>query len=244
MNTNGFFRNTALFLAPMVCALCLAAAPATAQNAQQVRGFMAGHLQSVVFDGSTHAGWYSFPGQQPKLHFNGDQVRITSGLHSTVLLSRVADSADSTAEVSLTHPPISTSSISGLAVLSDAQHAMVIGLEGGSVVLWQLDPAAARIVARQQVNGSSPLEFRVTGGTAADIRFFWRHPGDSAWHPLGDAASNKILSSWREPLRFGLLLDGPRGSQVTFSNYRAASSDMASNSMPSNTMTAALANGQ
>lgn len=250
MNTNGFFRNTALFLAPLVCALCLATAPATAQNAQQVRGYMGGHLESVVFDGSTQAGWYSFPGQQPKLRFNGDQVRITSRMHSTVLLSRVADSAGSTAEVSLTRAPISTSSISGLAVLSDAQHAMVIGLEGGSVVLWQLDPAAARIVARHQVNGSSPLEFRVTGGTATDVRFFWRHPGDSAWHPLGDAASNnKILSSWREPLRFGLLLDGPRGSQVTFSNYRADSSDMASNSIPSgvqagNTMTASLVNGQ
>jgi hypothetical protein len=83
----------------------------------------------------------------------------------------------------------------------------------------------------------------VSGGNPANVRFFWRHARDGAWHSLGDSASNKILSSWREPLKFGLLLDGPQGSQVTYSNYRAASSDVASNSMPASFMTAALANG-
>ena len=144
----------------------------------------------------------------------------------------------------MTRAPISTSSISGLAVLSDAQHAMVIGLESGSVILWQLDPAGARVVARQPVNASSPLEFRVTGGTPADVRFFWRHQNDGTWHPLGDSESNTILTSWRKPLRFGLLLDGPQGSQVTFSNYRAAHSNVASYSLPSKTMLAMLVNGQ
>ncbi len=244
MNENKFLRNTVLFLVPLVCAFSLTLTQATAQNARQVRGFTGGHLQPVVFDGSTRAGWYSFPGQQPKLHFSGDQVRITSRRQSTVFLSRAADTTGSSAEVSLTSAPISTSSISGLAVLSDAQHAMVIGLEGGSVVLWQLDPVAARIVARQPVNGRSPLEFRVTGGNPADVRFFWRHPGDGAWHPLGDSASNKALSNWREPLRFGLLLDGPRGSQVTFSNYRAVNSDVASNTVPASLMMAGLVSGQ
>ncbi|MDQ2799540.1 MAG: hypothetical protein M3Y13_07860, partial [Armatimonadota bacterium] len=240
MNKTNFLRTTVLSFIPVVCALSMVATPAAAQSGQPMREFMGGHLQSVVYDGSTRAGWYSFPGQQPKLNFKGDQVRITSREHSTVLLSRAtSDASGSTAEVSLAHPPVSTSSISGLAVLSDSQHAMVIGLEGGSVVLWQLDPVAARIVARQPVNGSSPLEFRVTGGDAANVRFFWRHPGDNAWHPLGDSASNKILASWRQPLSFGLLLDGPQGSQVTFSNYRNASSDMAVNATP-NVMTAAL----
>ncbi len=244
MNKTCFLRNTVLSLISLVCSLVLTAPSASAQNGQPVRGFMGGHLQSVVYDGSTQAGWYSFPGQQPKLHFKDGQVRITSRDHSTVLLSRAADAEGSTAEVSLAQPPVSTSSISGLAVLSDAQHAMVIGLEGGSVVLWQLDPEAARVVARQPVNGSSPLEFRVSGASASDVRFFWRHPGDKAWHPLGDSASNQILSSWREPLRFGLLLDGPQGSEVTFSNYRNASSDMASNVVAPGLMTASLIAGQ
>jgi hypothetical protein len=232
MNKNNFLRNAVLSILPLVCAFSFVPTQAVAQNAQQAPEFAGAHLQYAVFDGSTQAGWYSFPGQSPKLHFKGDEVRITSQEHSTVLLSRAADTAGLAAEVSLTRAPISTSSISGLAVLSDAQHALVIGLEGGSVVLWQLDPGVARIVARQPVNASSPLEFRVAGGNAADVRFFWRHTGDGAWHPLGDSESNKILASWREPLRFGLLLDGPQGSQVTFSNYRAASSNLASNSMP------------
>jgi hypothetical protein len=239
-----FLRNTVLSFTALACSLALGSTQGSAQSIQQVRGFAAGHLQTVVFDGSTLEGWYSFPGQQPKLKFNGDQVRITSRRHSTVLLSRDADTSGSAAEVSLARAPISTSSISGLAVLSDAQHAMVIGLAAGNVVLWQLDPAGARMIARQQINADSPLEFRVSGGNAADVRFFWRHTGDGAWHRLGDSASNKVLSSWREPLKFGLLLDGPQGSQVTFSNYRAAASDMASNTMPGSYMTAALANGQ
>jgi hypothetical protein len=238
MHKTNILRTAALSLSSIVCFLGVMAIPAAAQN-----GSMLGHFRSVVYDGSTQAGWYSFPGQQPKLHFSGDQVRITSREHSTVLLSRSADAAGTTAEVSLARAPISTSSISGLAVLTDAQHAMVIGLEGGNVVLWQLDPAAARVVARQPVNGSSPLEFRVTGGNGTDVGFFWRHPKDSAWHPLGNSVSKQILASWREPLRFGLLLDGPQGSQVTFSNYRNATSDMASNFVPK-LLPAALTTGQ
>ncbi len=220
MKTKIFLHRMVLSAVSLAFAFSMTATQATAQ---QVKEFTGAHLQSVVFDGSTHAGWYSFPGQSPKLHFSHNQVRITSRKHSTVLLSRDADLLGSSAEVWLSHPPASTSSISGLGVLSDQDHAMVIGLEGGSVVLWQLDPTITKVIARQQVNESSPLEFRVTGGNAASIRFFWRHRGDSSWHALGDQEVNTKLSSWREPLRFGLLLDGPEGSQVIFSNYQASS---------------------
>jgi len=243
MKKNNILRSTVLSLVPLACTVCLAASPAFAQNAQ-AGGVMGGHLQSIVFDGSRQAGWYSFPGQSPKLHFKGDQVKITSREHSTVLLSRDGGTSGEAAEVSLTRAPISTSSISGLAVLGDAQHAMVIGLEGGSVVLWQLDPGVSKVVARQPVNSSSPLEFRVAGGNGSDVSFFWRHVGDGAWHPLGGTAANEILTSWKEPLRFGLLLDGPQGSQVTFSNYRAASANLASISKPGTVMTAMLENFQ
>ncbi len=244
MHNTTFLRNTVLSFTALACAFSLGSTAASAQNIQQTAGFAGAHLVSAVYDGSTRAGWYSFPGQQPKLQFSGDQVRITSRKHSTVLLARAADSAGSAAEVALDRAPISTSSISGLAVLTDAQHAMVIGLEAGNVVLWQLDPAAARIVAVHPVNASSPLEFRVAGGNAADVRFFWRHVGDKSWKSLGDSATSKVLSNWREPLKFGLLLDGPQGSQVTFSNYRAGVAEVASNSLPGNSLTAALVRGQ
>lgn len=202
--------------------LCAVSMTATQAAAQQARGWSTGHLQTVVFDGSTQAGWYSFPGQRPKLHFKGDQVRIQSRKHSTVLLSRDADASGTAAEVRLTRAPMSTSSISGLGLVSDAEHAMVIGLGDGSVVLWQLEPNSAKVLARQRVNTDSKFEFRVSGGDAADVRFFWRHQGDSAWHPLGDSAANRALTNWQEPLRFGLLLDGPQGSEAVFSNYRAS----------------------
>lgn len=244
MNKNKFLRNAILSLIPFACAICLAAAPALAQNADRASNVMGGHFQSVVFDGSKQAGWYSFPGQSPKLHFKGDQVRITSREHSTVLLSRDGNTSGEAAEVSLDRAPISTSSISGLAVLSDEQHAIVIGLEGGSVILWQLDQGISRVVARQPVNPSSPLEFRVASGNGSDVRFFWRHAGDGAWHSLGGSATDAILSRWREPLRFGLLLDGPQGSQVTFRNYRAASANLASLSIPGSVASSMLANGQ
>ena len=234
MKKTTFLRDTIFALVPFVCFLGVAATPAAAQQTS-----MGAHFQPAVYDGSTQAGWYSFPGQQPKLSFKNNQVRITSRQHSTVLLSG-ADAAGSTAEVSLAHPPVSTSSISGLAVLTDARHAMVIGLEGGDVVLWKLDPEAARIVARHPVNGNAPLEFRVVGGTPSTVRFFWRHPGDSSWHGLGSAASDQALVGWNQPLRFGLLLDGPQGSQVTFSNYRAANAGMASVLAAPRVMTASL----
>jgi len=249
MKTKPSPRNSVRSLIPLFCAISMAPTLVCAQRTQPSAvaphlQAVAPHLQSVVLDGSTRAGWYSFPGQSPKLTFKGNQVKITSGDHSTVLLSRGSGIANSAAEVSLTQPPSSSSSVSGLAVLSDARHAMVIGLSGGDVVLWQMDPAGAKIVASQPVNADSPLAFRVIGGTPADVRFFWRHQKDGAWHILGNPASNAILSSWPEPLSFGLLLDGPQGSEVTFSDYRAAVPGMAANTPAQNQMTAMLVSGE
>jgi hypothetical protein len=223
-----FLRGIAFSAAPVLCAVSMMT---THASAQQVRGWSTGHVQNVIFDGSRQAGWYSFPGQSPKLHFNGNQVRIKSREASTVLLSRDADASGTAAEVRLARAPMSTSSISGLGLVSDAQHAMVIGLGDGSVVLWQLEPNSAKVLARQQVNTSSKFEFRVSGGDAADVRFFWRHQGDSVWHPLGNSATNHVLTGWQEPLRFGLLLDGPQGSEVVFSNYRASLANEANASL-------------
>ncbi|MHB8303881.1 MAG: beta-xylosidase family glycoside hydrolase [Acidobacteriaceae bacterium] len=221
MIDNKFLRIMVVSVAGVLSSSFLVAAPAAAQ---QIQGHAAVRYLPAVFDGSTKTGWYSYPGQSPKLRISGDQVRITSGRHSTVMLSRGVDTASASAEVWLTHAPISTSSISGLGVMGDEDHAMVIGLGDGNVVLWQLDPNTTKVIAQQQVNAASPLQFRVTGGDAAQVRFYWRHRGDAAWHPLGDAASTGMLASWHGPLRFGLVLDGPQGSQVTFSNYHAASS--------------------
>ena len=220
-----FLRGMIFSAVPIVCAVSITA---TQASAQQVRGWSAGHVETIVFDGSTQAGWYSFPGQSPKLHFKGDQVRIKSQEHSTVLLSRDADASGTAAEVELTRAPKSTSSISGLGLVGDADHAIVIGLGDGSIVLWQLEPNSAKVLARQPVNTNSQFEFRVSGGGARDVRFFWRHQGDSAWHPLGNTAVNRVLTAWQEPLRFGLLLDGPQGSEVVFSNYRASLANEAS----------------
>lgn len=200
-------------------------------SAQQIQSYPVAHFQATVFEGSSHAGWYAYPGQQPKLRFTGNDVRITSRQHSTVMLSQGGNTSDSAVEVWLIHAPISTSSISGLGVMGDADHAMVIGLEDGNVVLWQLDPQTTRIVARQPVNATSPLEFRVSGGDAAQVRFFWRHRGDKEWHPLGNAASNQVLATWHEALHYGLLLDGPQGSQVTFSNYHSVNQGPAMTAM-------------
>ena len=231
MNTSRFLRSMVSTLVPAASLLCVAAVPALSQSA---------HLQTVVYDGSTRAGWYSFPGQQPKLKFSGDKVSITSRMHSTILLSRSAQDGATVAEVSLDKAPASTSSISGLAVMSDANHAMVVGLESGRVILWQLDPNAARVVASQPVNGNSPLQFRVTGGNGTPARFFWRHKGDAAWHALGSSRSDSVVASWQEPVHYGLLLDGPRGSEVTFSNFRSSDSDMAS----AGVMSASLVSGE
>lgn len=225
-------RSTAFSLVPFACLLSLACTPSQAQNSSQAAA-MGAHLQDVVYDGSHQGGWYSFPGQSPKLHFKGDEVHIQSRDQSTVFLSRDGNTTGTSAEVSLARAPISTSSISGLAVMSDTQHALVIGLEGGRVVLWQLDPGVARVVASHQVNSSAPLEFRVAGGNGSDVRFYWRHTGDGSWHALGNEETDRVLASWQEPLRFGLLLDGPQGSQVTFSKYRSAADAVASLTMPS-----------
>ncbi|MES2221134.1 MAG: hypothetical protein V4587_09235 [Acidobacteriota bacterium] len=223
-----FLRGMIFSAVPIVCAVSFIA---TQASAQQVRGWTPGHVENIVFDGSTQAGWYSFPGQSPKLHFRGDEVRIKSRDHSTVLLSRDADASGTAAEVELTRAPKSTSSISGLGLVGDANHAMVIGLGDGSIVLWQLEPNSATVLARQAVNTNSQFEFRVSGGGAQDVHFFWRHQGDTGWHSLGNAAVSRVLTAWQEPLRFGLLLDGPQGSEVVFSNYRASLANEASASL-------------
>ncbi|MGH9617003.1 MAG: hypothetical protein ACRD28_09710 [Acidobacteriaceae bacterium] len=223
MKTN-FLLGTGFSAVLFFCAASIMAVPAAAQQARawSSSGNPTAQFQPAVFDGSMHAGWYSFPGQRPKLHFNGREVRIQSRRHSTVLLSRDADVSGAAVEVQLIRAPISTSSISGLGLVADGQHAIVIGLGDGSIVLWQLEPNSARVLARQPVNTDSHFEFRVSGGQASDVRFFWRHQGDHAWQPLGGSAASGVLSQWQEPLRFGLALDGPAGSEVVFSNYRTS----------------------
>lgn len=238
MPTTKFLRRMVLSFAPFVCASLLAPTASFAQNSFSNTDTPAVHFQEAVYHAIVRDGWYSYPGQQPKLRFKGDLLNITSRNTSTVLLSRVAD-ANSAAEVSLVRPPISTSSISGLAVMADAQHAVVIGLEGGNVVLWQLDPSGARMLDSHPVNENSPLEFRVSGDTASNVQFFWRHKrSGSTWHPLGNRQSMALLNQWSGPVHFGLLLDGPLGSQVTFSDYRDLGTNVAENA--TSTMVAML----
>lgn len=217
------FRRLVLSIAPFVCAVSFLPLQANAQ--QPTQQVMAGQLQPIVLNGTTQAGWYLPAAQRPKLTFTGNDVKITSSGRSTVMLSQRTQAAGSAAEVWLTHAPISTSSITGLGVIGDADHAVVIGLEGGDVVLWQLDPDAARVIARRAVNATSPLQFRVIGGENSGSRFFWRHRGDRQWHPLGASSADKLMAGWHQPMHLGLLLDGPRGSQATFSNYRTMSAD-------------------
>lgn len=212
-------RRLALLIAPAVCGISLVSLTAVAQQPR----FATNHLQPVMLDSAVQSGWKVIPSdQRPKLRFDGTDVQITTRDESMVMLSREIDSADPAAEVWLTRSPASTSSISGLGLLGDSRHAVIIGLEAGRVVLWQLDPTATRILASQPVNSTSPLQFRVSGGSAASARFYWRHKDDKDWHGLGLPAANTALANWKGPMRFGLLLDGPRGSAVTFTGYHAA----------------------
>ena len=223
-----FLRGMIFSAVPIVCAFSITA---TQASAQQARGWSTGHVQNVVFDGSRRRDGIRFPARVPSSISRATRFASNRAKHSTVLLSRDADASGTAAEVELTRAPKSTSSISGLGLVGDANHAMVIGLGDGSIVLWQLEPNSARVLARQTVNTNSQFEFRVSGGDAQDVRFFWRHQGDSAWHPLGNTAVSQVLTAWQEPLRFGLLLDGPQGSEVVFSNYRASLANEASASL-------------
>ena len=208
-----FLRGMIFSAVPIVCAFSITA---TQASAQQARGWSMGHVENVVFDGSTQAGWYSFPGQSPKLHFKGDQVRIKSREHSTVLLSRDADASGTAAEVELTRAPKSTSSISGLGLVGDADHAIVIGLGDGSIVLWQLEPNSAKVLARQPVNTSSQFEFRVSGGGRTGCTVLLassgrqrlassgQRCGQSGSNRMAGASSLRTASRWSARQRSGL----------------------------------------
>lgn len=216
------FRRLVLSIAPLVCAVSFVPQAHAQQSARPVQ---AAQLQTIVFNGATQHGWYLPAAQRPKLKFTGNELKITSRGRSMVMLSQREQVAGLAAEVWLTHAPVSTSSITGLGVMGDADHALVIGLAGGDVILWQLDPDAARVVARTRVNATSPVEFRVIGEQKDNARFFWRHRGDKQWHPLGSSSSDTLLASWHRPMHLGLLLDGPRGSQATFTDYHTFSAD-------------------
>ena len=141
------------------------------------------------------------------------------------MLGHTVEGSGEAAEVRLMHSPASPSALSGIGVMSDSEHALVIGLEDGNIVLWRLDPNAARTLARKPIGHDSPLDFRVTGGSPTEVRFYWRHQGEQTWHAFGDPASYADLSDWHQSMRFGLLVDGPMGSQADFSNYREAASE-------------------
>ncbi|HUZ04911.1 MAG TPA: hypothetical protein VMU62_06120 [Acidobacteriaceae bacterium] len=210
------------YMVPLCCTMLLLTVPVLGQ---QQRNTHPTGMTPDLFVTTPDSAWLVPAGLTPKLSIRGNDLRVGSADRSLIMLGHTIEGSGVAAEVRLVRSPASPSALSGIGVMSDTQHALIIGLEEGNIVLWRLDPDDARVLARKQVGHDSPLDFRVTGGSPTDVRFFWRHQGEQTWHAFGDPASYADLSNWHQSMRFGLLVDGPMGSQADFSDYREAASE-------------------
>jgi hypothetical protein len=206
-------------MASLGCLMLLLAMPSMGQqptNSQSTK------VSPDLFVTTPDSSWLVPAGMVPKLRIQGDELRVGAKNRSFIQLGHSIEGPGIAAEVRLVQLPASPSALSGIGVMSDTEHALVIGIEDGNLVLWRLDPEDARILARKPIGHDSPLDFRVTGGSISEVRFFWRHQGEASWHAFGNPASYANLSKWNQSMRFGLVVDGPMGSQAEFSNYREA----------------------
>ncbi|HEX4021971.1 MAG TPA: hypothetical protein VHX63_12570 [Acidobacteriaceae bacterium] len=210
------------YMVPLCCMMLLLTVPVIGQQSKNSHPT---GMTPDLFVTTPDSAWLVPAGLTPELRIHGNDMRVGSKDRSLIMLGHTIEGSGEAAEVRLMHSPASPSALSGIGVMSDTEHALVIGLEDGNIVLWKLDPDAARVLARKPVGHDSPLDFRVTGGNIANVRFFWRHQGEQTWHAFGDPASYANLSDWHQSLRFGLLVDGPMGSQADFSDYREAASE-------------------
>lgn len=214
--------RVASYMVPLSCMLLLLTVPVVGQ---QPKNSHPTGTTPDLFVTTPDSSWLVPAGLTPNLRIRGTDLRVGSKDRSLIMLGHTVEASGVAAEVRLNHSPASPSALSGIGVMSDTEHALVIGLEDGNIVLWKLDPDASRILARKQIGHDSPLDFRVTGGSIADVRFYWRHQGDRNWHAFGDPATYANLSDWHQSMRFGLLVDGPMGSQADFSDYREAAAE-------------------
>ena len=164
--------------------------------------------------------WMVPYGTVPYLEIRHNKLRVTSVDNSLVLLAHDIQGAGVAAEVRLLSSPASSSAICGLGVMADSEHALVIGVANGEIVLWKLGVQEAGILARKLVGHDLNLELRVTGGSAQEIRFYWRHHNEQTWHAMSAPAEQMNVTDGTSTLRFGLLMDGPLGSMAEFADYR------------------------
>ena len=175
---------------------------------------------SDVFVPAPDSDWMVPFGQSCDFIVHQKTFQIGSTDSSLVMLAHAAAGSGVAAEVQLLHTPASSSAISGLGIMSDARHALVIGLEDDDVVLWELAPEGVRVLSRRPIGHGLPLEFRVIGGSIPNARFYWRYKRERVWHVFGNPASYAHLSHWPRSAFFGLLVDGPLGSQAVFREYQ------------------------
>lgn len=213
------FSQMARCMAALVCLGTVASVPA---RGQQASSCAPATVQPDPFVSMPNSTWLVPAGAGPRLRVRGKDLIVRTRDQSFLELAGSPEGPGEAAAVKLVRLPASPSALSGLGVMRDTEHALVIGIEDGNIVLWQLKDGEARVLENKPIGYGRPTEFRVAGGKNGQVQFFWRHQGEKAWHAFGSAADCAGLSQEGQPMRFGLVVDGPLGSQAEFRDYTEA----------------------
>jgi len=158
-------------------------------------------------------------GREPAVHVFGGKLTIeapTNGGQAFIARSPLASAY--TARVGVL--PTGTAA-GGLAIIGDAKNEVGLSRRDGELELWRRDQEERPVLWTKGEAPGKVMWLRVSSAGNEEASFSFSADG-KVWSPAGVSVSLKELLPWDQGLRVGLLVDGPAGSSVSFTQISIA----------------------
>lgn len=162
-----------------------------------------------TFAGTALKPWWHWPIHNvPKATVNNglDLAPSTGADHPlAAVLARASVSPDYTAETELLVPK---QGMAGLSTMGDRANAIGLGLQAGTLILWERRDNQMRTVASAKAPKSGNVRLRVIAKDGHSVQFSYSADAGKTWKDLGSAQDAMFLPPWDRSIRLALYNGG------------------------------------
>ncbi|HWR14646.1 MAG TPA: family 43 glycosylhydrolase [Terriglobales bacterium] len=136
------------------------------------------------------------------------------------VIARATVSPDYTAETEVLAP---AKGHAGISAFGDLNNAIGIGVQNGTLTLWELRENKMRTLATGKVRKSAPVRLRVAAKDGHTVQFSFSSDEGKSWKDLGDNLSAMFLPPWDRSIRLALFTGGSlEPAQFTYFRMKAS----------------------
>jgi len=114
------------------------------------------------------------------------------------------------------------SSLKGLALYGDVNHAIGIGVAAHTVQLWEVTANGRKVWASAEIKTDEPVKLKMTALDRTNYRFYWSQDA-TTWNELNKDSTQsyegKLLPAWDRSARPGLHQSGNVNEPACFSHF-------------------------